>query len=151
MQIKPHYIQTANQSKMKKTILILCVSIFVFVKAYPQAAPSFPDKALLSSGVSIAGISKGEIEKDVLLKSKGLSINDKSPSWNRITSFRMTLVVSGANPQEFVNEVNGQLTPVMNDAIKNAPPGSKLFFEYIKAETRDHSSRSLLPGSFILK
>jgi hypothetical protein len=142
----------SNENTMKRPIIILFISLLGFIKMHAQVAPAFPDKMSLSENVNIAGTGSGEIEKDILLNSKGLTLNGKSPSASKITSFRMTLVeMDGSAPKEFFNEVNGEMTPAMIDAIKNAPAGSKLFFEYIKCSGANKTTRTLHPASFILK
>ena len=136
---------------MKKIVLVLSISLVSFLNSHAQTTPSFPEKISLSEAVNIAGVGSGEIEKQVILNSKGLSLNDKSSLTNHITSFRMTLVIKGAELKEFFNEVDGELTPQMVDAVKNAPVGSKVFFEYIKSTGPNNTTRSIQAASFILK
>ena len=136
---------------MKQSVFLLFITVVGLMKSYAQTTPAFPEKMSLSSRVNIAGIGSGEIEKEMLLNSQGLSVSDKSFSSYHITSFRLTLVTPGNSPREFFNEVNGELTPAMQNAIKNAPSGSKLLFEYIKGSDSKKSARSFHPASFTLK
>ncbi len=137
---------------MKKTILILSMSLAGLMIVAAQTSPMFPDKVLLTERVTISGLASGEIEKEVLLHSKGLSLSGKSSSMYHVTSFRMTLVTKeGATPKEFSNEVNGELTPAMLDAIRNAPAESKVLFEYIKCSGPNNTTRSIHYSNFILK
>ncbi len=137
---------------MKIFILLFTTSLLSFTNSNAQTAPGFPDRMSLSERVNISGIASGEIEKELLLNSKGLSLSGKSSATSHVTSFRMTLVgKEGEASREFFNEVDGELLPTMLDAIKNAPAGSKLFFEYIKSTGPDNTTHSIHPANFILK
>jgi hypothetical protein len=136
---------------MKKSIIILALSFFCFLNSYSQTSAALQDNEQLNEKVNIAGIVKGDIAKEVMLNSKGLSIDDKKNSVYRIVSFRMTIVIKGTAPKEFYNEKNGELTEEMRDAIKRTSTGSKIYFEYIKCIDENNLTHKFNPAAFILK
>jgi hypothetical protein len=77
---------------MKKSFVLLTVLFFGFSKSYSQASDSLKNKDFLNEKVNIAGIEKGEISKDILLASKGLSFQGKASAIYHITSFRLTVI-----------------------------------------------------------
>jgi hypothetical protein len=144
---------------MKKIInLSLLLFVFVFISnAQDEKQPGRQPILLVSSqeqlAASIAGKTNGEITREELLNSKGLLLENKPESVSGITSFRITMVEKGnvLGPMDLSNLDNGELTSKMREAIKSAPAGSKIYFEYIKCTNKDGSIRSLSPLNFVLK
>lgn len=136
---------------VKATIAIqLFLSIgFSIVNAQSPGKETKSD--FLDASVQISGIKSGEIEKDNLLNSSGLSFENSLDSLYRITFYKMTLVIEGKDLQEFQNSNTGELSSTMINAIKNAPGGSKLFFEYIRCIDKNKSIHSVRATQFVLK
>lgn len=140
---------------MKKQLILKLLSIgLVFVtgnNTYAQTPDSLKKIKRNWEGVLIAGRMQGDITKDELLNSSGLILSEKVASIFHMKSFKMTLVVKESEPKEFDNEKNGELTDSMRDAIKNAPAGSKIYFEYITCVDKDNLTRKLHAIALVLK
>jgi hypothetical protein len=135
---------------MKKVILALSISLVICLNLFAQTS-GILSKGFINEKVNIAGIGSGDISKEALLNSNGLSLYNKASSTYHITFFKMTLFVSGNKPIELENKNNGQLTAEMRAAIKDAPVGSKLFFEFIKCVDKNNFSHYFSATSFALK
>ncbi len=69
-----------------------------------------------------------------------------------VVSFRLTIIEKGKDPVEIKGGCT-QLSPEMRAVVKSKPPGTKLFFEYIKGKLKnsnDNLSRQFPAASFIL-
>ncbi len=63
----------------------------------------------------------------------------------------MTVVIKGKGIVEFLNETDAKLNQEMQLGIRNAPTGSKLYFEYIKCRNETGDTYLIPPSAFILK
>ena len=135
---------------MKKVILTLSISLMFCIKLFAQNSDSLP-KGFINEKVNIAGIVSGDISKEAMLNSKGLSFDDMASLTYHITAFKLTMIIRDATPKAFSNEKNGELTTEMRNAIKSAPVGSKIYFEYIKCADKNNLAHSLYATSFIIK
>jgi hypothetical protein len=68
----------------------------------------------------------------------------------KVTKFRMTLIKKGRDPIELDSRSN-LITDQMKQAIRGSGPGSKVYFEYIKASGPDGTTRSLGSVNFVLQ
>ena len=136
---------------MKATIAIQIFFFFGFSLVNAQNSGKETKSDFLDPTVQISGIKSGEIEKDKLLNSSGLTFGKSLDSAYKITYYKMTLVIKGRDLQEFQNSNTGELSSTMTNAIKNAPVGSKLFFEYIRCMDHNKSIHSVRATQFVLK
>lgn len=134
-----------------KPFLILSILLqFTFGLANAQATKDSTLGSFVSEKISISGIEKGEIEKTKLISSKGLEFLNKAYADYKITGYKLTLVLKGQGLLDFSNNT-GELTPEMKEAIKEAPAGTKLFFEYIRCLDPEGHNLPVLPTEFVLK
>jgi hypothetical protein len=132
-----------------KTVLIYFFSLFIIASA-AQAQQVKEDMSLLdlNNKASIAGKTGGEITKDELLKSKGVETSDSA---HHISGYKLTIATTDAEPLEFPSGHSGKLTELMRDAIKKAPAGSKISFEYIYCSDKHNMPHIVNPLIFVLK
>ena len=115
-------------------------------KVFAQESKGNESANKLNGKATIAGKTGGEITRKDLLKAKELMV-DKAGS--HITDFKMTVVNAGGQ-EEFTGKGN-KLSEAMRNAIKNASPHAKVFFEYIRCVEKDGGSHLLSPISLELK
>ncbi len=108
------------------------------------------DTGFVKEKISISGIEKGLIYKEVLLASKGLAFRDSSAKHFKILGFKLSLYIKNKDLIELASK-NGELPGEMIDALKSAPPGTKVFFEYIRCIDNAGVNRAVLPTQFTLK
>ena len=137
-----------------KTVFIYFFSLFMILSAaYAQGQKATRDTLIPLNNQSnsikaaIAGKSGGEIAKEELLNPKGLETTDSA---FHVMSYKMSLIGKNVEYREFSGRDNN-LSDDMRAAIKQIPSGTKVFFEYIKTETKNKESRMLTPLSFIIK
>jgi hypothetical protein len=100
----------------------------------------------------VANKSCGFISKSELMNSDSLVVKSKRPTPSRVLSYQLALINSKSTRLEFESK-NNRLTPAMKAEIRNAPPGSTLRFENIRALLRVRGagvSVTLPSVSFIL-
>ena len=71
----------------------------------------------------------------------------------QITEFKMSIAGKGIEYAEFPGRGN-QLDDNMKGIIARAKPGTKIYFEYIRAKmvnTKDQNTRQLSPMTFVLQ
>jgi hypothetical protein len=71
----------------------------------------------------------------------------------QITEYKMSIAGKGIEYAEFQGKGN-QLDDNMKSVIAKAKPGTKVYFEYIRArmkDTKDQSTRQLSPMTFVLQ
>jgi hypothetical protein len=88
--------------------------------------------------------------KRFLLASKGLAFRDSSAKLFKIVGFKLSMFIKNKDLIE-LDTNSGELSREMIDAIKSAPPGTKLFFEYIRCIDSAGVNRTVLPTQFTLK
>lgn len=69
----------------------------------------------------------------------------------KVTKFKMSLYRKGKDPVELEQNSGNIFTPEMKAALGSASPGSKVYFEYVKASGPDGTTRSLAPVNFVLQ
>ncbi len=134
---------------MKNIILIL----LFFINSLSLSKANIPgssDTGFVKEKISISGIEKGLIDKEILLSSKGLTFQDSTAKLYKIVGFKLSMYVKNKDLIELDNN-NGKLSAEMINTINSAPPGSKLFFEYIRCIDNVGVNRWVLPTQFILK
>ena len=133
---------------MKTTLIYIFSLFFIASGTVAQAQTKEGSQINWNNKASIAGKQGGDLEKEELLNSKGVETSDSA---HHISGFKLTIAIKDSDPAEFASEHTGKLTVVMHDAIKKAPVGSKLFFEYIYCSTIDNMPHILNPLTFVLK
>jgi gliding motility-associated protein GldM len=147
-----HYIANVTAGSPTATIN---VSAEIDNKQVPMGKFEFRVKTVPSPTASIADKETGNINKNLLLASP---IIPKMKDFYfelywRITDFKMSITGKGTEYAEYDGKGN-VLTDKMKEAIQRARPGTKVFFEYMKAvqvNTKDATSRLLSPMSFIIQ
>ncbi len=138
---------------MKTTGLIFLMSISLFDSA--QAQHSSSSIALVGGRQNGAEIARQDFigAKSVTLgnfKVQG-RLGDSAHYCNRVTSFRLPVVIKGAEPADYHNPDGNRFTPEMTRAISTAPPGSKVYIKYIRCRDPDEKEFSLMPLYYKLK
>lgn len=131
---------------------IILVSVF-FINSLSLSKANIPDSSdtvFVKEKISISGIEKGLIDKEILLSSNGLTFQDSTAKLYKIVGFKLSMYIKNKDSIELDNN-NGKLSPEMINAINSAPPGSKLFFEYIRCIDNAGVNRWVLPTQFVLK
>ena len=127
--------------KKAKSLSIFVVILLVFsLTLAAQKATSNEPKAI------IAGISGGDISKDLLLKTGEISCTD--PKF-KVISF--TLSLSKTNDIIEFNGSGNKLNGVMNDAIKGIGLGNKVIIEKISAKNESGKVIDLAAIILVLK
>ncbi|HLG35757.1 MAG TPA: GldM family protein [Bacteroidia bacterium] len=96
---------------------------------------------------TLAGMSGGEVTVKQLLSDSVLTM--KEPGM-MVTSFRMSAYIKDRDPVE-VESSSANLTSSMRGAISNSTPGTKIYFEYIKAKDAKGDTRAISPLEFVIK
>ncbi len=135
---------------MKNIIIISLVFLNCISLSKAETNPDSSDTGFVKEKISISGIEKGLIEKEIILSSKGLTFQDSSAKLFQIKGFKLSMFIKNKDLIELVNN-NGQLSAEMINTIKSAPPGTKLFFEYIRCIDNAGVNRTVLPTQFTLK
>lgn len=122
-------------------------------KNIPMGSFEFRVKRVPDPVAMIGGKKGGSINKSVLAAQS--SVNSIMENFDfelffRVKSFRMTLIRRGKDPIE-MDARDSRLTADMKRAIRSAGPGSKVYFEYIKASGPDGTTRSLSSVNFVLQ
>jgi hypothetical protein len=131
------------------------LSIFDESKSNPEQITEILFEAVLlpePSGI-VANKSCGFISRAELLKSDSVHVKSKRPSGSRVLSYKLALVNSTWGRLDFESK-NNRLTPEMKDYVRNAPAGTTVLFEYIRALIRVRGagiSVNLPSISFILE
>lgn len=107
-----------------------------------------PDPVAMVNGKKGGGINKAELAAATSVNS--IMENFDFELYFRVTKFRMTLIKKGRDPIE-LDSPNNLITPQMKQAIQGSGPGSKVYFEYIKASGPDGTTRSLSSVNFVLQ
>ena len=109
-------------------------------------------KRLPSPVAMIAGSKGGPISKSVLAAQSAIipvMENFDFELFPRITGFRMSLYKKGSDPIE-IDATDNRLTSKMQDEIRKAKVGDKVYFEYIKGSMPDGSRPTLSAVGFVL-
>jgi len=143
------YIATAKAQGIAKVNVIAKLS----EKNVPMGTFEFRVKRVPDPVAMIGGKKGGSINKSVLAAQS--SVNSIMENFDfelffRVKSFRMTLIRRGKDPIE-MDAKDSRLTSDMKRAIRGAGPGSKVYFEYIKASGPDGTTRSLSSVNFVLQ
>jgi len=122
-------------------------------KGVPMGQFKYRVKRVPDPVAMIGGSKGGPINKAVLAAQT--SVNSIMENFDfelyfRVKGFRMTLIRKGKDPTELESN-NNLITPQMKGAIQSAGPGSKVYFEYIKATGPDGTTRSLSSVNFVLQ
>jgi hypothetical protein len=133
-----------------KNIIILTLVLLNCISLTKANILDSSDTSFVKEKISISGIEKGLIYKEVLLASKGLAFRDSSAKLFKIVGFKLSMFIKNKDLIE-LDTNSGELSREMIDAIKSAPPGTKLFFEYIRCIDSAGVNRTVLPTQFTLK
>lgn len=107
-----------------------------------------PDPVAMVNGKKGGSINKAELGAATSVNS--IMENFDFELYFRVTKFRMTLIKKGRDPIE-LDSKNNLITAQMKKAIAGSGPGSKVYFEYIKASGPDGTTRSLGSVNFVLQ
>jgi gliding motility-associated protein GldM len=107
-----------------------------------------PDPVAMVNGKKGGPINKAELAAATSVNS--IMENFDFELYFKVTKFRMTLIKKGRDPVELDSPSN-LITPQMKQAITGSGPGSKVYFEYIKASGPDGTTRSLGSVNFVLQ
>lgn len=117
-----------------------------------MGSPKYRVKRLPSPVAMIAGSKGGSISKSTLAAQSAIipvMENFDFELFPKITGFRMSLFKKGADPIE-IDATDNRLTTKMQDEIRKAKVGDKVYFEYIKGSMPDGSRPSLSTVGFVL-
>jgi hypothetical protein len=131
---------TGGQRASDAPVKLLAEKIF---EAVPLPEPS----------AMLANKSCGFISRNELLSADSVVVKSKRPTGNRVLSYKAAIVNSKSGRMEFESK-NNRLTPEMKAAIRNAPAGTTVLFEYIRALVRVRGagvSVNLPSVSFVLE
>jgi gliding motility-associated protein GldM len=149
-----HYIANVGANTGGKATIR--VSATVGGKPMPMGAFEYRVKSVPSPVATMGGKAEGgPINKNLLLASSMIPVMKDfyfELYW-QITEFRMSIAGKGIEFAEFAGKGN-QLDENMKAIIAKAKPGTKIYFEFIKArmkDTKDQSSRQLSPMTFVLQ
>ncbi len=148
-----HFIANVGAGGNKATIR---VSAEVGGKQMPMGAFEYRVKSVPNPVATMGGKAEsGPINKNLLIASSMIPVMKDfyfELFW-QITEFKMSIAGKGIEYAEF-NGKGNQLDDNMKSIIAKAKPGTKVFFEYIKARmvnTKDQSTRQLSPMTFVLQ
>jgi len=125
-------------------------------KVTPMGKFPFRVKSVPNPVATMCGKSEGgSINKNLLMASSMIPVlkDFYFELYWQITEFKMSIAGKGVEYSEF-NGKGNQLDEAMKNAISKARPGTKVFFEYIKARmvnTKDASTRQLSPMTFVIQ
>lgn len=115
--------------------------LFLSVHGYAQK------DSLLKPTANINGLTKGEMTLPQLRNAKKISVS--VTDWV-IVSYKLT--VYGRGKTALVTEIHSNIiSEEYREAIAKFPTGSKIYFEYIKAEDIHRNELLLPPLGFVLK
>ena len=134
---------------MKNAVIILFVLIN-HISLSNATTPDSSDTGFVKEKISISGIEKGPIDKSVLLSSKGLAFQDSSAKLFKIIGFKLSIFIKNKDLIE-LDTKSSELSSEMINAIKSAPTGTKMFFEYIRCIDNSGVNRAVLATQFTLK
>jgi gliding motility-associated protein GldM len=142
-----HYIARATTQGE----CMISVSAKMDNKNMPMGGMKYRVKRLPDPVAKIANMKGGPINKSVLSAQALIPVmeNFDFDLFPKITSFKVTMIRRGKDPLE-ISAPSNVLTPQIKDAIMQAPLGTKIYFEYIKASMPDGTTRSLNPLNFVL-
>jgi len=135
---------------MKNIIIISLVFLSSISLSKAEMNPDSSDTGFVKEKISISGIEKGLIDKEILLSSKGLVFQDSTAKLFKIVGFKLSLFIKNKDLIE-LDTYSGEISDEMKSAIKSAPSGSKLFFEYIRCVDNTGKNTAVLPTQFTLK
>ena len=148
-----HYIANVGAGGNKATIR---VTAEVGGKQMPMGAFEYRVKSVPNPVATMGGKAEsGPINKNLLIASSMIPVMKDfyfELFW-QITEFKMSIAGKGIEYAEF-NAKGNQLDENMKSLIAKAKPGTKVFFEYIKARmvnTKDQQTRQLSPMTFVLQ
>jgi len=149
-----HYIANVSASTGGKATIR--VTATVGGKPMPMGAFEYRVKSVPNPVATMGGKNEsGPINKNLLLASSMIPVMKDfyfELFW-QITEFKMSIAGKGIEYAEFQGKGN-QLDENMKTVIARAKPGTKIFFEYIRArmkDTKDQSTRQLSPMTFVLQ
>lgn len=116
--------------------------------AFKYRVKRVPDPVAMINGKKGGSINKNELAAATSVNS--IMENFDFELYFKVTKFRMTLIKKGRDPIEIDSQSN-LLTPQMKQAISGSGPGTKVYFEYIKASGPDGTTRSLSSVNFVLQ
>jgi hypothetical protein len=96
---------------------------------------------------TLGGMSGGETTALQLSADSMLRATDNG---TEVISFRMSAYAKDKDALE-VESSNAYLTAPMRKAIAEAPPGTKIYFEFIKGKNANGSTFALSPIEFVIK
>jgi gliding motility-associated protein GldM len=148
-----HYIANVTSASNKATIR---VSAEVGGKQMPMGSFEYRVKSVPNPIATMGGKAEsGPINKNLLVASSMIPVMKDfyfELFW-QITEFKMSIAGKGIEFAEFTAKGN-QLDDNMKSIIARAKPGTKIYFEFIKARmvnTKDQTSRQLSPMTFVLQ
>ena len=124
---------------MKTKIKFILPQLAVMIASFNSSAQTWT--------ATIAGMSGGETTVKQLLSDSVLTM--KEPGM-MVTSFRMSAYIKDKDPVE-AKSSSANLTSSMRDAISNSTPGTKIYFEYIKAINAKGDTLKISPMAFVIK
>jgi len=149
-----HYIASVSAATGGKATIR--VSAEVGGKQMPMGAFEYRVKSVPNPIATMGGKAEGgPINKNLLMASSMIPVMKDfyfELFW-QITEFKMSIAGKGIEYAEF-NGKGNKLDDNMLATIGRAKPGTKVYFEYIKARmvnTKDQSTRLLSPMTFVLQ
>ncbi|MEP7171551.1 MAG: GldM family protein, partial [Bacteroidota bacterium] len=120
-------------------------------KNMPMGSMPYRVKRLPDPVAKMANLKGGNINKSTLAAQAIIPVMEgfDFDLFPKITSFRVTIIRRGKDPLD-LSSTSNSLTPDMKNAIMQAPLGTKLYFEQIKAAMPDATTRTLSPLNFVL-
>jgi gliding motility-associated protein GldM len=116
--------------------------------AFKYRVKRVPDPVAMINGKKGGTINKAELAAATSVNS--IMENFDFELYFKVTKFRMTLIKKGRDPIELDSQSN-LITPQMKQQIQGSGPGSKVYFEYIRASGPDGTTRSLGSVNFVLQ
>jgi gliding motility-associated protein GldM len=149
-----HYIANVGPNTGGKATIR--VTAEVGGKQMPMGAFEYRVKSVPNPVATMGGKAEsGPINKNLLLASSLIPVMKDfyfELYW-QITEFKMSIAGKGIEYAEFQGKGN-QLDDAMKSVIAKAKPGTKIYFEFIRArmkDTKDQSTRQLSPMTFVLQ
>jgi len=143
-----HYVATATTQGET----IFTVTADFGGKNQVMGQPKYRVKRLPAPIAMIAGSKGGSISKSTLAAQSAIipvMENFDFELFPKITGFRMSLYKKGSDPIE-IDAADNRLTAKMQDEIRKARVGDKVYFEYIKGAMPDGSRPQLSTVGFVL-
>ena len=149
-----HFIANVSSSTGGKATIR--VSAEIGGKQMPMGAFEYRVKSVPNPVATMGGKAEGgPINKNLLIASSMIPVMKDfyfELFW-QITEFKMSIAGKGIEYAEFSVKGN-QLDDNCKSTIARAKPGTKIYFEYIRARmvnTKDQSTRQLSPMTFVLQ